>query len=60
MSKLTAIAVFCGSSPSNDDTIFRIDEYSTEQDYNEEHNITSHYQVYEYDEHDDSEKRKKR
>jgi uncharacterized protein (TIGR00730 family) len=23
MSKLTAIAVFCGSSPSNDDTIFR-------------------------------------
>lgn len=44
----------------NDDTIFRIDEYSTEQDYNEEHNITSHYEVYEYDEHDDSEKRKRR
>ena len=41
----------------NDNAIFRIDEYSTEQDYNEEHNITSNYEVYEYD---DSEKRKRR
>ena len=41
--------------------IFNISEYSTEQDYNEEHNITASYEVFDGDEfYDDQENKKKR
>lgn len=47
-----------------EDVIFNIDEYATEQDYNEEHNITTSYEVYDgedfYDDEGDDKRRKRR
>ena len=45
----------------DDNVIFNISEYSTERDYNEEHNITASYEVFDGDEfYDDQENKKKR